>query len=100
MPPSSANRDFVLHEANLLQLRHLKPNVAVLPWGAAEAHNYHLPHGTDVIEAVAIAELAIERANKTGSRCVMLPCVPVYQRSKALVTPEPAGTSTLRYNGS
>ena len=30
-------------------------DVAVLPWGATEAHNYHLPYGTDVFEAEALA---------------------------------------------
>src|SRR6266567_8220479 len=70
------SRPFVLHEANLVQLRALKPNVAVLPWGATEAHNYHLPHGTDVVEGTAISEAAVERANKLGARCLLLPCVP------------------------
>jgi creatinine amidohydrolase len=69
-------RPFVLHEANLQQVRALKPNVAILPWGATEAHNYHLPHGTDNIQANAVAERAVELANAAGARCVMLPCIP------------------------
>ena len=72
MPP----RDYVLHEANYRQLLNLKPNVAVLPWGATEAHNYHLPHGTDIIEANAMGELGVARANALGARCILLPCVP------------------------
>jgi creatinine amidohydrolase len=72
----SLGRPFVLHEVNLIQVRELKPNVAVLPWGATEAHNYHLPHGTDCIEATALGEAAVERANRGGARCVLLPCVP------------------------
>jgi creatinine amidohydrolase len=75
MPTFNA-RPFVLHEANLAQLQKLKPNVAVLPWGATEGHNYHLPHGTDVIEANAVGYPAVERANAKGARCVLLPCVP------------------------
>jgi len=74
--PQSFGRPFVLHEANLPQARELRPNVAVLPWGATEAHNYHLPHGTDVIEAAALGEAAVERANRTGARCILLPCIP------------------------
>jgi creatinine amidohydrolase len=74
--PSHTARPFVLHEATYAQLRALKPNLAVLPWGATEAHNYHLPHGTDCIEAVAVAESAAERANQSGARAVVLPCVP------------------------
>lgn len=69
-------RPFVLHEANYRQLLDLKPNVAVLPWGATEAHNYHLPHGTDVIEGTALGEAAVERANAKGAKCVLLPTVP------------------------
>ena len=51
-------RSFILHEANLKQLRDDPPNVAVLPWGATEAHGFHLPYGTDVIEATAFAHQA------------------------------------------
>jgi creatinine amidohydrolase len=69
-------RPYVLHEANLAQLRELKPNVAVLPWGATEGHNYHLPHGTDVVEGNAVGEEAVARANAQGARCLLLPCVP------------------------
>lgn len=69
-------RPFVLHEANYRQLLDLKPNVAVLPWGATEAHNYHLPHGTDVIEGTAVGEALVERANARGARCLLLPTVP------------------------
>lgn len=61
MELSNTSRAFVLHEATLAQVRKLKPNLAVLPWGATEAHNYHLPHGTDVVEATAVAETAAER---------------------------------------
>jgi creatinine amidohydrolase len=69
-------RPFVLHEANLAQARELRPNLALLPWGATEAHNYHLPHGTDVIEATRVGEASVERANRLGARCILLPCVP------------------------
>ena len=55
-------RAHVLHEATYRQLLESQPNVAVLPWGATEAHGWHLPHGTDVIEAKAIAEAAVALA--------------------------------------
>ncbi len=71
-----APRNFVLEETNYLQLKAMEPNVAVLPWGATESHGHHLPHGTDCIEAVAVSEAAIARANQQGARCVLLPCVP------------------------
>jgi creatinine amidohydrolase len=72
----SAPRPHVLFEANYRQLLDRRPNVAVLPWGATEAHNLHLPHGTDVIEAVAVAERAADLAAERGARPVVLPAIP------------------------
>jgi creatinine amidohydrolase len=86
-------RPFVLHEANLLQARDLHPNVAVLPWGATEAHNYHLPHGTDCIEATALGEAAVENANRAGAKCVLLPCIPFGNNNSQLTQ---VATITMR----
>ena len=69
-------RRHLLHEANYRQLLDWRPNVAVLPWGATEAHNHHLPHGTDVIEAVAVAERAAELAAAQAARPIVLPPIP------------------------
>jgi len=66
----------VLHEASYRQLREQRPNVAVLPWGATEAHNFHLPCGTDVIEATALAERAAEVAVEAGAMVIVLPTIP------------------------
>jgi creatinine amidohydrolase len=74
-PPHTA-RPHVLHEATYPQVQKLAPNVAVQPWGATEAHNFHLPHGTDVIQCSAIGEAAVGAANNKGARCILLPCVP------------------------
>ncbi len=69
-------RPHVLMEANYRQLLDDKPNVAVLPWGATEAHNYHLPHGTDVYEAQLLAEHAAGEAKLRGAKPIVLPTVP------------------------
>jgi creatinine amidohydrolase len=69
-------RPHVLMEANYRQLLDDKPNVAVLPWGATEAHNYHMPHGTDVYEAQLLAEHAAGAAAKQGVKPIVLPVVP------------------------
>ena len=50
--------------------------VAVLPWGATEAHNRHLPYATDTIEAESVASAAAEIAWNRGARVLVLPCVP------------------------
>src|SRR3712207_132247 len=88
-----AARPYVLHEANLRQVTDLRPNVAVLPWGATEAHNYHLPHGTDNVQATAVGEQAVARANAEGARCVLLPCVPFGNDNTQL---RQAATITMR----
>ena len=51
-------------------------DVAILPWGATEAHNYHLPYGTDNFQVEHIAAAASKRANATGAKSVVLPNVP------------------------
>jgi creatinine amidohydrolase len=69
-------RPFILLETNFKELREYRPNVAVLPWGATEAHNLHLPHGTDVIEATALAEQAAQIAHDAGGKILVLPTIP------------------------
>lgn len=69
-------RPYVLHEATYRQALNWKPVLAILPWGATEAHNWHLPHGTDTIEATALAEQAAQLAAQSGARCVVLPTIP------------------------
>lgn len=51
-------------------------DVAVLPWGATEAHNYHLPYGTDVFEAEALAGESARLARQEGARVIVLPPIP------------------------
>ena len=65
-----------LREATYKQAMAHRPNLAVLPWGATEAHGYHLPYGTDVEEATSLGVRAVARANEQGCRCILLPTVP------------------------
>ena len=51
-----SNRPYLLSEATWKSVRDTRYDVAVLPWGATEAHNFHLPYGTDNIETEAIAD--------------------------------------------
>jgi len=50
--------------------------VALLPWGATEAHNYHLPYGTDALETERIAVESARIAVSRGARVIVLPTVP------------------------
>lgn len=51
-------------------------DLAVLPWGACEAHNYHMPYGTDIIEAEHISAEAARLAWDRGAKVIVLPPVP------------------------
>jgi creatinine amidohydrolase len=50
--------------------------VAVVPWGATEAHNVHLPYGTDNHETAYVAREAARRAWDNGARVIVLPEIP------------------------
>jgi creatinine amidohydrolase len=82
--PSAAPRPFVLHEANYRQLLDSRPNLAILPWGATEAHNYHLPHGTDIIEATELAEQSAKIAHERGAKVMVLPTIPFGNNAQQL----------------
>ncbi len=69
-------REWILEEVPFGFVKNHHYDVAVLPMGATEPHNLHLPYGTDTFEAVAIASRACEAAWKRGARVVMLPCMP------------------------
>src|SRR2546428_6137652 len=69
-------RPFILNELTWKTVRDARYEVAVLPWGATEAHNRHLPYSTDNIETERIAALAAGHAWQLGARVVVLPVVP------------------------
>lgn len=69
-------RHWILAETNFGFVRDHPYQVAVLPFGATEPHNLHLPYGTDTFEADQIAGRACEAAWERGARVVMLPTIP------------------------
>lgn len=69
-------RPFVLSETTWKTVKETDYEVAVLPWGATEAHNYHLPYATDNIESEHIAHEAAQLAWERGARVIVLPTVP------------------------
>lgn len=80
-------RPWVLAEATWATVRDDPYEVAVLPWGATEAHNLHLPYATDVYEATAVAEAAAEKAWNDGARVVVLPTIPFGVNTQQLDIP-------------
>lgn len=71
-----AGRPWILSEVTWKTVGETEYEVAVLPWGATEAHNYHLPYGTDSIQCDRIAAEAARLAWADGARVVVLPAVP------------------------
>lgn len=82
-----AGRPYVLAETTWKTVRQGEYDVAVLPWGATEAHNYHLPYGTDTLEVEAIAVASARLAWEEGARVVVLPTIPVGVQSGQLDIP-------------
>ncbi len=69
-------RPFILAETNWSVLKQERFELAILPWGATEAHNYHLPYGTDVIEADELAAASAQIAWDKGAKVVVMPSIP------------------------
>lgn len=69
-------REWILSEVNYGYVKDNPYEVAVLPMGATEPHNFHLPYGTDTYESEAIGSRVCEAAFRQGARVVMLPPIP------------------------
>ena len=69
-------RPYILSESNWKSVKAEKIEVAVLTWGATEAHNYHLPYGTDNYQIEAIAAEAGKIAWQKGAKLKVLPNIP------------------------
>lgn len=65
-----------LSETSYHDVKDRQFEVAVLPFGATEPHNLHLPYGTDTFEASLLADMACENASAKNARIVRLPTVP------------------------
>lgn len=69
-------RPYLLKETNWKAVQEATYEVAVLPWGATEAHNYHLPYGTDTYLAEAVAAEAARKTWEQGHKIIVLPALP------------------------
>jgi creatinine amidohydrolase len=69
-------REWKLVEQNHAFIREQRWEVAVLPFGATEPHNLHMPYGTDNFEVEAVGERCCEKAYRAGARVVLLPTIP------------------------
>ncbi|MBD2723838.1 creatininase family protein [Hymenobacter armeniacus] len=69
-------RPYILAETTWKTVQENAYQVVVLPWGATEAHNYHLPYATDNYQSDYVAAEAARKAWEQGAKAVVLPCVP------------------------
>jgi creatinine amidohydrolase len=69
-------REWVLAEQNHAGIRAQRWEVAVLPFGATEPHNLHMPYGTDNFQVELLGQRACEIAHRAGARVLLLPTVP------------------------
>ena len=69
-------RPWILSETNYGHTKTNRYEVAVLPCGATEPHNLHLPYGTDVFEGTTVGEKICEYAHRQGAKVVLLPTIP------------------------
>jgi creatinine amidohydrolase len=69
-------KPYVLGEITYGAARNTRYDVAVLPWGATEAHNLHLPYATDSLQAEGLAMEAARLAWDGGAKIIVLPTVP------------------------
>ena len=71
-----SNRPYILAETTWETTKGNDYEVAILPWGATEAHNYHLPYSTDVIQCEYIAAESARLAWEKKAKVIVLPTVP------------------------
>jgi len=69
-------RPYLLAESNWKFVKDQQVDLVVLPWGATEAHNFHLPYATDSIESDYLAAEAARIAYEQGAKVMVLPTVP------------------------
>ncbi|MCY2955239.1 MAG: creatininase family protein [Planctomycetota bacterium] len=79
--------DFILAEQTHHFIRQHKWDAAVLPFGATEPHNLHMPYGTDTFQVDEIARRACAHAYTRGAKVLLLPTLPFGVNTNQLQIP-------------
>ena len=74
--PEALVRPWKLSETNYGVVKQQRYEVAVLPLGATEPHNLHLPYSMDAREGDLVGEKICEAAHRRGAKVILLPTVP------------------------
>ncbi len=80
-------REWRLDELTYGMVKDRHFEVAVLPVGATEPHNLHLPYGSDAFHGEGIADRCCEAALALGAEVVLLPTIPYGVDSNQLEFP-------------
>jgi creatinine amidohydrolase len=67
--------------------RSVQWQAAVLPFGATEPHNLHMPYGTDTLQVEEIGRRACAYAAERGAKVVLLPALPFGVNTNHLKVP-------------
>ena len=78
---------WILAEQTHAFIRSQKWEVAVLPFGATEPHNLHMPYGTDNYEVEEVGRRACEKAYHAGAKVLLLPTMPFGVNTNHLMVP-------------
>lgn len=81
------SRPWLIAESNWPAVRATRYDVAVLPWGATEAHGHHLPYATDHYEVEALCAEAGRLAWDGGAKVAVLPGIPFGVQTGQLAIP-------------
>ena len=80
-------RPWILAEVNYGTVKETRYEVAVLPFGATEPHNLHLPYGTDMYEGQTVGEKICEAAYHRGAKVLLLPTIPYGTETNQMAFP-------------
>jgi creatinine amidohydrolase len=78
---------WILAEQTHAFIREQKWEVAVLPFGATEPHNLHMPYATDNYQVEEIGSRACQKAYEAGARVLLLPTMPFGVNTNHLQVP-------------
>ncbi|NOX89066.1 MAG: creatininase family protein [Calditrichaeota bacterium] len=68
--------DWDLTQTNMGRLSRRQIEVAVLPIGAIEPHNRHLPYGQDFFHSTEVAKRCVRKAWEATKKVILLPGIP------------------------
>lgn len=80
-------REPILAEQTHAFVRQQPWQAAVLPFGATEPHNLHMPYGTDNYQVEELAQRACQKAYAGGARVILLPTMPFGVNTNHLQVP-------------